>query len=334
MKDFSNQNVGKEYNKFKNMLYVGLACYVLAIVVICWGYFKKPGEGESLHDLILNNPVSNKVGYLDVVDEPYAFAYYPGETSKFYFTFDQDYIYVVKMNSNDYNKLKKATKENPIRISGTTKEVPSDIKKLGIEAYNKDVDKDKKLTLADFDNWFGAVYIDMTASTVGTQDIAIIIAVLVAIFGISFTLAGGLAVRRFKKKVEKISPEERQKIDKEMNDKEAFYYKNAHTYLTKNYIINFMSTFEAIKYQDVIWVYKYELRQNGVKTQQSVQVMTRDGKNHTIATLNGLTKKAKDVFNEILETIAARSSNALIGYTKENREKVKELIVKPEKKKK
>jgi len=124
------------------------------------------------------------------------------------------------------------------------------------------------------------------------------------------------------------------KIDKEMNDPEAFYYKNAHTYLTKNYIVNFMSTFEAIPYKDVIWVYKYELRQNGIKSQQNVQVMTRDGKNHAIATLTGLTKKANDVFNEILETVAERCTNALIGYTKENRAKVNELIVKPEKKKK
>lgn len=334
MKDFTNEHVGKEYNKFKNMLLIGVAFYVLAIVVICWAYFKGPDEGVSLHDLILNNPVSNKVGYLDTVSEPYAFAYYPGETSKFYFVMDNDYIYVAKMNSNDYNRLKSATEENPIRISGTTKEVPSDIKKLGIDAYNKGIDKDEQLSLSDFDSWFGAVYIDMTASAMGTQDIAVVVAAFIAIFGLSFTLAGGLAVRRFKKKVNKLSLEERQKIDKEMNDKDAFYYKNAHTYLTKNYIVNFMSTFEAILYKDVIWVYKYELRQNGVKTQQSVQVMTRDGKTHTIATLNGLTKKAKDVFDEILESIASRCTGALIGYNKENRTKVKELIVKPEKKKK
>lgn len=30
MKDFSNEKVGKEYSKFKNMLFIGLFFYVLA----------------------------------------------------------------------------------------------------------------------------------------------------------------------------------------------------------------------------------------------------------------------------------------------------------------
>lgn len=334
MKDFSNENVGKEYNKFKNMLFIGLACYLLAIIVIAWGCTKND-EGTNLHELILNNPKEGSVGYIDVIGEAANFAYYPNDSNEFYFVLDKEYIYVVKMSKKNANALKVATEESPRRISGVTKKVPSDIKKLAIKYYNSALENDEdKLENSDFDNWFGTIYIDLEETPLGMKEISILIAVLVAFFGIGFSLAGGLAVRRFKKKIERISPEERQKIDKEMNDKDAFYYKNAHTYLTKHYIINFMSTFEAIKYEDVIWVYKYELRQNGIKSQQSVQVMTRDGKVHPIATLTGLTKKANDVFNEILETVAKNCDKALIGYTKENREKVKTLIVKPEKKKK
>lgn len=331
MKDFSNEHVGKEYSKFKNMLFIGLFFYVLAIAVICWGYFKAPSDGDSMKDMTLNNPVENKKAYIDVA------AVSPAFYSNYYFVVDDEYFYVIKMSKSKYEEIKDASNDNIIRIVGGTKSATSltTMKSSAIKAYNTLLSEDEKpLTTADYDNEFSSIYLDLDASTTDTQDIAMVIAGLVAIFGFAFTLAGGLAVRRFKKKVEKISPEERQKIDKEMNDKEAFYYKNAHTYLTKNYIVNFMSTFEAIPYKDVIWVYKYELRQNGIKSQQSVQVMTKDGKNHTIATLTGLTKKANDVFNEILETVANKSTNALIGYTKENREKVKEKIVKPEKKKK
>ena len=57
--------------------------------------------------------------------------------------------------------------------------------------------------------------------------------------------------------------------------------------------------------------------------------MTKDGKTHVVANLTGLTKKAKEMFDEILETIVKNSPNALIGYTKENRNKVKEKIEKP-----
>lgn len=335
MKDFSNENVGKEYSKFKNMLFIGLFCYVLAAAVLAWGALKGESDPVSTHELIINNSKEGTAGYIDVVGEPARFAYYQGEANYFYFVYDKEnFIYVVRMTSSEYSKLKGATEENPIRITGTTKTLKSDIKKLGIEYYNEGVDKDKQLSLADFDDWFGAVYLDTSAPMSDTMTVVIVIAVVVVFMGLGFTLAGGLAVRRFKKKIERIPEEERQKIDKEMNDKDAFYYKNAHTYLTKNYIINFASTFEAIPYKDVIWVYKYELRQNGIKSQQSVQVMTKDGKVHPIATLTGLTKKANDVFNEILETVAKNCTNALVGYTKENRSKVKEMIVKPEKKKK
>jgi len=333
MKDFSNENVGKEYKKLKNLFFIGLFCYALAVAILAWSAFKgeeKPKELPSVHELIVNKDSGEKEGYIDVTGEPYRFAYYEGNSNYFYFVPDKDYIYVVRMSSSDYTKLKSATDENPIKISGKTKTLKTDIKKLGIEAWNETVEKDKKLSLADFDDWFGAVYLDLSAPTdeETKTSVAYIFVFLAAIFGLAFTLTGGIATWRFKRKIKKLSNEEKEKIDKEMNDKDAFYYKNAHMYLTKNYIVNFASTFEAIPYKNIIWVYKYELRQNGIKTQQSVKVMTKDGKTHVIATLSGLTKKAKDVFDEILETVATRSTNALIGYTKENRNKVKEKIEK------
>jgi len=333
MKDFTNENVSKEYNKHKNLFLVGLFAYALAIVVICWGYFKVPGDGDSMKDLTLNNPVENKKAYIDVHGVSPLFYKYSG-TIGYYFVIDDEYFYVVKMSEEKYNEIKDASDENVIRLVGGTKTANSSLKSYAIKAYNTLLPDGETLTTSDYDNEFSSIYLDMDATTTDAKDIALVIAAFVAIFGFSFTLAGGLTMRRFKKKIEKLTEEERVKIDKEMNDKEAFYYKNAHTYLTKNYIVNFGNTFEAIPYKDVIWVYKYELRQNGIKSQQTVQVMTKDGKNHAVATLTGLTKKANDVFNEILETVAEKCTNALIGYTKENRNKVNELIVKPEKKKK
>lgn len=335
MKDFTNENVSKEYTKYKNMFLIGLFFYALAIVVICWGYFKTPSDGDSMKDLTLNNPVENKTAYIDAHGVSPAF--YKAGTLGYYFVIDDEYFYVVKMTESKYNEVKEASDENIIRLVGGTKSANTltSMKSNAIKAYNTLLSADEtKLTTNDYDNEFSSIYLDMDASTMEAKDIAIVIAALVALFGFSFTIAGGLTMRRFKKKIEKLTEEERHKIDKEMNDKDAFYYKNAHTYLTKNYIVNFSNTFEAIPYKDVIWVYKYELRRNGMKAQQNVQVMTKDGKNHAIATLSGLTKKANDVFNEILETVAKNCTNALVGYTKENRNKVKELIVKPEKKKK
>lgn len=327
MKYFTNEKVGKEYNKFKTMFFVGILLVVLANVVIAWDTMK---ESPSMNELILDNTEEEKKAHIDVINVSDYFAYYPGEVNKFYFVMDQnDYLYIIRMSPSRYTKLTDTlSKEESSKIDGVTKKIPSDIQKIALEVYNEILEEDEKITSDDFADYFGKIYLDLEASPFGVTEIVLIIVIFLALFGLGFGLYGVISVLKFKRKINKLKEEEREKIDKEMNDSTAFYYSNAHTYLTQNYIVNFASTFEAIPYNDVIWVYQFIQRRNGIKASQSIIIMTKNGKKHTIATLNGLTKKAKDVFDEILETIAKKSTNALIGYTSENRKQVKEKIEK------
>ena len=131
---------------------------------------------------------------------------------------------------------------------------------------------------------------------------------------------------RYKKNIKKLTEEDVHKIDEELNEKDAFFYKNAHVSLTKNYIVNFGNTFDVISYKDIVWIYPYEIRQRGVKTSQSIQIMTKDGKMHGVASLSTHTKKVREVFEEIYETIVKKSTNALVGYSKENKKLAKEKV--------
>ena len=116
-----------------------------------------------------------------------------------------------------------------------------------------------------------------------------------------------------------------EKLDNEMNDTDAFYYKKTHLYLTKNYIINFQGRFKVIEYRDVIWMYAMNYRTNGIKTSQSINIMDVKGKVTSIATINIVTKEKKEIYDEIWNTIASKNTNILLGYTKENAETAKTM---------
>lgn len=327
MRDFTNERVSKEYNKLKIMFYIGAGLVVLASVVFGWYAMQ---DTKSMHQLILDVSKEGQTAHINATHLSDYFAYYPGKRDKFYFAMDEeDYMYIVRMSPSSYTKISnKIDTEKTYKMEGVTKNIPSDIKKIALEVYNEILEEEDQLTIDDFENYFGAIYLDLESSKVEPNDIILVIMVFLGLFGFGFGLYGGVGVWRFKRKINKLTFDERQEIDKEMNEEDAFYYSNAHLYLTDNYIVNFASTFDAIQYKDIIWVYKFVQRRNGIKASQSVVVMTKNGKTHTIATLNGLTKKAKDVFDEILETIAKKSTNALIGYTSENRKNVKGKIEK------
>ena len=57
-------------------------------------------------------------------------------------------------------------------------------------------------------------------------------------------------------------------------------------YLTPHYIINFSGKFSIIKYSDILWVYCYEHRTNGIKDTQSIIVKDKFGKNYVVANLS------------------------------------------------
>ena len=237
-------------------------------------------------------------------------------------------MYVAYMPTSTFNSLNREDiTENPGKIEGMTKPATREIKEFAVEAYNDAIeDENYKITVADYDNYFGSVYLDASEdalSDVGSLQMTGCMICL--IIGLASLLIGIIKKVHFNISVKKMDEDLIEKLDNEMNDADAFYYEKTHLYLTKNYIINFQGRFKVIEYRDVIWMYAMNYRTNGIKTSQSINIMDVKGKVTSIATINIVTKEKKEIYDEIWNTIASKNKNILLGYTKENAETAKTM---------
>ncbi len=333
---FTNKAVEKERKKQKLFLWIGILSIIIMIIFFFYGN-KKTDEAEktkdTMHNVILKEKEehrNNKKAYLDVYTTPYKFAVYEDTSDAYYFVMDDKYMYVVYMTVADYYKLnKKNIETNPIKIEGVTEKTPDDIKKLAIDAYNDAMENEEdKLTLNDFDNYFGSIYLDMTPTNDSIGGFEYLMGTIFGVLGLTMFIIFFVIKIRFKNGIKKLDSNEIMKIDMEMNSPDSFYYEKAHLYLTKNYIINFAGTFNVINYKDIIWIYPFITRTNGIKTSQSIMVVTKDGKRKNVADIDCFTKGKKEIFDEIFNTIASKNDKIIIGYDKKSQMKAKEELKK------
>lgn len=342
MNKFTNKKIKREKNKRIILLIVGIILIILSFFFKYESELTNNNSNKKITDLnsiiISSNDKEDKFAYLNIKYKPYKFAVYDDTPNSYYIVSDDKYMYIAYMSPEDYQKLSKNDiYSSPKRIEGITKTTTEDIKKLAIDAYNGSVqDNDKNLTLADFNNYFGSVYLDMTTKYTTTSTILSLIFFLLLFFGVIIALTSIIELLGISHSIKKLSIDKIEEIDHEMNDQDAFYYDKASLYLTNNYIINFGGRLKIINYKDILWIYPFEQRTNGIKTSQSIKVLTNDGKTSIIATMDVITKQKKEIYNEIWDTIISKNDQILTGYTKENitamNQKVKEI--RKEKKKK
>lgn len=329
MKEIKSSTLKEIVKKSKKGFLIWIAIIICSFVLTGLAYFNEnqaKNKSTNLHELLAQGETTeNKMVNINVSEKPYVFAYYPDDSSgKFYFVWDETYMYVAFLTESQYNELNRDDiQNNPVKIYGVTKKIPDDIKSLALDAYNEAIDDGYEISDSEFYDYFGMLYLDETEMNFQTIFCAILgsIAFLVGFIGFIGSL---IAKIRLKSRMKKISDEDWENLNHEMDEKDAFYYKSAKLALTKNYIVDFSRGITIIPYKDVVWMYKYEYRYNGVKTQVSVILYTKDKKRHVVAALPGYTKKSKEINQEIMETIMKKNANMIVGYTKENRKKVKE----------
>ena len=146
------------------------------------------------------------------------------------------------------------------------------------------------------------------------------------VLGIILTIISISRKVSYSKEIKKLDDYDIDKLDKEMNNENAFYYEKTRTYLTDNYIVNLGLPFSIIRYSNILWMYRFEQRTNVIKTEQSNKVLTNDGVTRNIVRMDVLTKKQKEILDEIWNTIISKNDKMLIGYTKENISKMKEKV--------
>lgn len=334
MKRFTNRNIQKEKKKMIKNIIIGVILLVVAAGCHYWEKQMIKKANDNMVDLnsiiISSNEKEDKKAYINAQSQPYKFAVYDDTTDSYYIIADDKYLYIVYMSTADYLRLNHdSIYDEPIRIEGITKTTTEDVKKLAIDAYNEGRENtDEQITLSDFNDYFGSVYLNMTVndSTIAWLPFSLFF-LFIMLGGIVF-LIGMIELIRFSRSIKKLDDTKIDELDHEMNDQNAFFYDRARLYLTKNYIINFAGTFKPICYQDILWMYPFEQRTNGIKTSQSIKILTKDGITYTIATLDVITKKKKEVYDEIWNTIVSKNEQIKTGYTKENIKEMNQKIKK------
>lgn len=327
MKRFTNVNIVKERKSIKIIFIISLFFLVSSVCFFYWAYkidIKNDIEYVDLEHLINKNDSKKHYVFLNAYPKFYQFAKYNGIDKSFYIVYNEDNFYVAYMKNSEAKKLK-SNSDKKINLFGVSKIPTNDIKKLAVDYYNKYYDnKERKITLEEYDVIFGNVYIDTTDYISNSIIQTILGIVSLVVFAIIF-IYSIIKKIKYSKSLKNISDSTIYKIDKEMNDKDAFYYKRTKLYLTDNYIVNFSGKFSINEYKDIYWLYPYEFRYNGVKTNQAIKFMTKEGKTYTVASLDPYSKKSKEIYNEIWDTIVSKNDSMLLGYTKENIKKSKEL---------
>lgn len=337
MNQFRNESMQKATKRKNRNLII-----CILVIIIAFGCFvaaqkldeKVDAEKQDLNTTILSTDREGKKSYVSVAEIPYAFAEDTDGVNRYYIITDGEFLYITYMTPSKFEELNKEDiYENPIQIEGITRVIPSDIKQYALEAYNEGLEEEYQIPEAEFENYFGDIYLDTTSEYTETSNMLVMIGFIIGIIGIVAFILVIIEKATFNNTIKKMDETEREKLDDEMNDPSAFYYEKANLCLTNNFIVNFGGKFKVIEYKDIVWMYVFEQRTNGIRTSKSIKVMTNDGKVHNIANVEFITKAKKETFDEIWNTIYSKNPNVAVGYTKENIKQMKELYGKKKNKK-
>lgn len=317
-----------EKNELK-ILYAGLIFFVLGFIFFIWAFYitsNTKNYNLTLHDIIKNgDSKENQIVSLTVTEVPYVFAEYDSKekSDKYYFLADEDYLYVGYLDYDTYKKLSSDDiNTNNITIKGVTKKIPSDVIDIAIEVYNEELGEEF-LTKGNYKNYIGEVCIN-TVSDLVNNAVQIVFGIIFVVISIVYFV---LYVVR-KNKVKKIkNSSDWSKVSSELDSSNTVSYDKYNLFLTSNYIVDGLKGLTVIPYQDIIWVYLYEYRYNGIVCNRKIMVVTRDGKKQEIAGISGI-HRSKNNYMEILENISSRCPNALVGFNGENQKKIKEMLKK------
>ena len=136
--------------------------------------------------------------------------------------------------------------------------------------------------------------------------------------GILFTIIGIVFFIRFRKDISSLSPDVLAMIERELADSNAIYLCNRSLCLTPNYLVMLDNKFKVYSYQNIIWMYDFEQRYNGVRTSKGIKISTIDGKTYLIANMSVATQAAKNNYEMIWNYLYQKNPNMRVGYTTDN----------------
>ena len=328
-------NVYKNIKCKKSMLVIGI---ILFVVFMGLGLLIYSGEVNAEYEVLTKNTSENVYAKLNVslLDSAFATETLDGKEKDYYIAFDEnDNPFIIVLNKSGLESLRKIQeytlseteieKPNPVMVYGNVSKSDTEVFKY-LQEFLKDEDGNT-YTIDELKSVVGENYLDTTWDNKEEGIFALIL------FGV-FSLSGLILIIVYfvrNKKSKKILEEygrELEKIEEDVNSGKGIHNKKCKVYLTDKYLLSYAGGVKLIELNDIVWVYPFITKQNGITTSKSIYVVTNNGKSNVVAVVNTWGKKNKAFFEELYQDIINKVPNVLVGYSKENMEKAKEMYKK------
>lgn len=227
----------------------------------------------------------------------------------YYMVLTEKQVYMARLSLNEAKSIREKIKNNKdATIYGEIRKVNEEAKKYFITTYNR-VSNGKTITEDEYQKKMGNYYLEqkeINDKIEKTNNITIIISMILVSLGISLSIIFIRNNNKNYKLIKKLSKTEISKIDKELSKA----LKSHKTYITENYIINYSMGTSLIKYENILFAYKNNIK----NTKRDIIVIYTKDLEKTVVTIDSNVR--------LLDKIKSKNKNVLLGKTDKNIEKL------------
>lgn len=322
----------------KKFLIVYIICIIAIIFSLIIATELIENEKPNATDFTENGAIGTETGkyvYLQIDGLSDVIATYgDSEIEKYYIAINGYDWYIVSLSSSDLEELKNIqaytygqieNKPASVTIYGITEEVPDDLKKIAIDFYNQGLEDDEKITIDDFENYFGSVMLNTMKDPVDLtiETIVGLISVITLFVVVIIQFSNKLIRVKVNKYLEKNNYKE--ELEKQLSDNVEETFFNEKLIITKDFLIDTTNgSFVVVKFSDIKWIYTHRLKYYGVVSiSNNIIMQLKDGKTQfqCLNTKGKISDEFEKVFDKICEKV---SNDTLKGYTQENIKEFKE----------
>ena len=315
----------------KTFLIIGLVIFIISLVLGGFLYYALKDQEAVFLDKVTSDFEYAKVE-VALLDQYFASEKTDTVERKYYLAYDKNNIpYVVVLDDENYKLLKdiqdyslseeETDAPTPIVIYGDSQIIPDEAYEYLYDFINTE---EEIISLADLKTRVGKYYLNTYYDPSEDSTFVIIIFSVFAGVGLLFMSTYFIKIAKLRKTLEEDS-ERIEKISNDLETHQGIHNKKCKTFMTSDYIVSYNNAIKIIDIKNIIWVYPFEIRQNGLVTNKTIYVVTKDGKSNIFASVNALSNNNNASFQELYQELMNRTPNALHGYSKENQEKAREM---------